>query len=100
MKLPSWFLLIDFSLKSTLSDMSVATLACFWDYLLGKFFFHPLTLNQCFLLLLFLLLLLSSFFFYLVRWICCNECMVGSCFLTACYPMSFDWDIEAIYIHH
>jgi hypothetical protein len=40
-------LMIGFNLKSTLSDMSIATPACMWSPFAWKFFFHPLTLRQC-----------------------------------------------------
>jgi hypothetical protein len=41
MKWPSLSLLIDFSLKSTLSNMSVGTLACLWGPFAWKTIFYP-----------------------------------------------------------
>jgi replication initiation and membrane attachment protein DnaB len=46
MKQPSMSLIIDFSLKSTLSDMSIATTVYLWDPFDWKNFFQPLTLSQ------------------------------------------------------
>jgi hypothetical protein len=68
MKWPSLSVVIDFSLKSTLSDMSVATLHCLWGPFAWKTFFYPLTLSQC--------------LFFSVRQVSCKQHMVGSCFLT------------------
>jgi hypothetical protein len=71
MKWPLLSPLIDFSLKSTLWDMSMATPACLWGLFAWKTFFYPLTLSQC----------LFCFFFFL-QWVSCKQHMVGSCFLT------------------
>jgi hypothetical protein len=38
-------LMIDFSLKSTLPDMDIATPGCLWGLFALKTFFHPLTLS-------------------------------------------------------
>jgi hypothetical protein len=45
-KCPSFSLLIDFSLNSVLSYMSIATPACLWGPFAWKNFVHLLTLNQ------------------------------------------------------
>jgi hypothetical protein len=47
MKCHSSSLLINFSLKSTLSDMNIATPACLWGPFSWKTFFYPFTLSQC-----------------------------------------------------
>jgi hypothetical protein len=68
MKWPSLSLLIDFILKSTLSDMSIATPAYLWGPFAWRIFSHILTLSQC--------------LFFSVRWVSYKPHMVGSCFLT------------------
>jgi hypothetical protein len=61
MKWPSLSLLIDFSLNSTLSDISIATPACSWSPFAWKTFSHPLTLSQYFCLFVCLFQLDESF---------------------------------------
>jgi hypothetical protein len=60
--------LTNFSLKSTLSDMSSATPVCLWGPFPWKTFFYPLILSQC--------------SFLSVRWVSCKQHMIGLCFLT------------------
>jgi hypothetical protein len=67
MKWLSLSLLTDFSLKSTLSDMSIPTSACLWGHA-QKTFFYPLTVSQCLC--------------FSVRCVSCKQHMVGSYFLT------------------
>jgi hypothetical protein len=90
MKWPSLSLLTNFSLKSTLSDVSMATPACLWGPFAWKTFFRPLTLSQ--------------YSCFSVRWVFCKQHMVGSCFLTqfailclltgALKPFTFSVNIE------
>jgi hypothetical protein len=67
MKWPALSLLIDFSLKSTLSDMSIGSPAFLFSPFAWKTFFHPLTLSQC--------------LFFSFRWVSCKQHIVGSWFL-------------------
>jgi hypothetical protein len=59
--------LINVSLKSTLSEVSIASLACFQGPLAWEIFFQPFTLSQC--------------LFLLMRWVSCKQHIVGSSFL-------------------
>jgi hypothetical protein len=54
-------------LKSTLSEISIATLACFQGPLAWKIFFQPFTLSQC--------------LFLSVRWVSCKQQIIRSSFL-------------------
>jgi hypothetical protein len=90
MKWLSLSLLIDFSLNSTLSDMSIVIPACLWGPFAWKTFFQSLTLSRC--------------LFFLAWWISCKQHMVGSSFLTwfailclligALRPFTFSVNIE------
>jgi hypothetical protein len=68
MKWPSLSHLIDFRLKSTLSDMNITTHAYLWGQFAWKTFFQPLTLSQC--------------LFFSVRWVSCKQHTIGSYYLT------------------
>jgi hypothetical protein len=90
MKWLSLSLLIDFSLKSTLSEMRIGTPACSWHPFVWKVFFYPFTLSQC---------LFSS-----VRWGSFKQHMAGSFFFNpiailchligALRPFTFSVNIE------
>jgi hypothetical protein len=83
-------LLIDFSLKSTLSDMSMTTPSYLWGPFAWTIFFYPLILSHC--------------LFISMRWVSYKQHMVGSCFLTqffipchligALRPFTFSVNIE------
>jgi hypothetical protein len=66
-KWPSLSLLIDFSLKSMLSDMHIATPACLWGPFSWKTLFYPLTLSQCLV--------------FSLSWVSYKQHMTGSCIL-------------------
>jgi hypothetical protein len=66
MECPSLSHLINVSLKSTLSEIIIATLAWFGG-LLAWHIFQPFTRNQC--------------FFLSMRWVSCKQQIVGSSFL-------------------
>ena len=66
MKCPSPSLLIDFSLKSILLDIRMATPACFLGPFAWKTFSQPFTLSRCLSLWL--------------RCVSCKQQNVGSCF--------------------
>ena len=66
MKCPSPSLLIDFSLKSILLDIRMATPACFLGPFAWKTFSQPFTLSRC----------LSMW----LRCVSCKQQNVGSCF--------------------
>jgi hypothetical protein len=63
----SLFCLINISLKTTLSKISIATLTYFQGTLAWYIFFQPFTLSQC--------------LFLLMRWVSCRQKIVGSSFL-------------------
>jgi hypothetical protein len=66
LKWPSLSLLINFSLKLTLSDMNIATPAYLWGPFAFKTFFHLLTLSKC--------------LFFSGRWVSYKQHMIGSWF--------------------
>jgi hypothetical protein len=59
--------LMNVSLKSTLSKVSIATPACFYRPLAWQIFFQPFTLSQC--------------LFLSMRWVSCRQQIVASSFL-------------------
>jgi hypothetical protein len=67
MKRPSLSLLTILSFKCTLSDVSIATPACFLQPLAQCIFFQPFILSQC--------------WFLSIRWVSCKQQIVGSSFL-------------------
>jgi hypothetical protein len=69
MNWPSLSLRIDFSLKSALSDMSMATSACLWGPFVWEMFFPAFDAKPVFI-----------YFFFSVKWVSCKQHMVGSCF--------------------
>jgi hypothetical protein len=64
---PSLSLLTNFSLKSILSGMSIATPDCFKGSFAWMIFFHPFTLSQ--------------YLFLSVRYVSCKQQLVWFCFL-------------------
>jgi hypothetical protein len=67
MECPSLSCLINASLKSIFSEISIATPACFQGPLAWQIFFHPFTLSWC--------------LFLSMRWVSCEQQIVGSSFL-------------------
>ena len=73
MKCPSLSLLIDFSLKSILLDIRMATPACFLGPFAWKTFSQPFTLSRCLSLWL--------------RCVSCKQQNVESCFRMQCQSL-------------
>jgi hypothetical protein len=67
MECPSLSHLINVGLKSTVSEISIATPACFQGPLAWQIFFQPFTLSQC--------------LFLSMEWVSCRQQIVGSSFL-------------------
>jgi hypothetical protein len=84
MECPSLSHLISVDLKSTLSEISIATFACFQGPLAWYIFFQPF--------------ILSPHLFLSMRWVSCKQQIVGSSFLIQFVNGAFDGGIKSINI--